>query len=288
MRSAFLALLVSLAACRAPVEHLSLETDAAPRAVQGELREPDPVASPEHPPEAVSSEVVSSALEDTSETHADTWGSEWRRFAREERRWSAHVSFPVWIGYSSFDLGSDPPLENLTTLSFVPTVDFVRTINENWLWAPYIGFGGGWLIDSDLGIAILTSGVRAEWVHHVDDRTAVRFVPGIRYDANLTREDNLLGDWGRLEVAVELRRAFGTDDDSFAPGLYAQSFWFWDDIELEIIGITPETTEGQTEVGLSFGFREPLEVFGVGLPRMFVGYRFGDGIDTFAIRFGDL
>lgn len=206
----------------------------------------------------------------------------------DAREWSVRYKFPVGVGFTQFDLGAG--LDNLTTLSVVPTAEFARPIGRDWTLLPFVGFGGGWFIDDGKGVAIFTTGVQADWSHAVDERTLVRVVPRIRYDANLNRPDGLLGDWGRVDLALELRHALGDSDDAvrFDPGIYLQGFWFWDDIDFEVPGQTPDGANDQKEVGLSFGTRDPFKVFGLPLPRVFVGYRFGDGIETFKIRFGKL
>ena len=155
--------------------------------------------------------------------------------------------------------------------------------------APFAGVGGGWLIEDGQGIAILSSGLRAEFAQPFGEHYVARALPRLRYDANLSRRDGLLGDWGRVDVALELLRSFGTGTRRrFQPGIYTQAFWYWDDIELDVVGVTPGIADDQLEVGVSLGSTTPYEILGLPLPRLFLGYRFNEDLQAFVISFGQL
>jgi len=207
-----------------------------------------------------------------------------------DRSWHVRYRFPVVIGYTDFELGSGEALDSLATLALVPTADFVRPLTDEWTLIPFLGLGAGWLLNDDAGVVILTGGVRAEWVRRLDEANELRVLPRVRYDANLNQPDGLLGDWGRADVAVELRHAFGIPGDAmrFEPGLYAQGFYFWDEVEFDVPGLTPDSIQTQLELGLSLGVREPIEFLWWDLPRVYIGVRSGDGAETLSLRFGEL
>lgn len=206
------------------------------------------------------------------------------------REWSIRYKLPVLVGVADFDTVADASLDSLSFLAVVPTVEFVRPLDREWTLIPFLGLGAGMLFDGDDAIAILTMGLRGEWTRPVGEDSLVRVLPRLRYDANLNRPDGLLGDWGSLDLAVELRRAFGRRGGAarFQPGIYAQSFWFWNDVEFDVPGLTPDAIHGQVEVGLSLGTDQPARVLGFGLPRIFIGVREGDGLQTLNVRFGEL
>ncbi len=111
-----------------------------------------------------------------------------------------------------------------------------------------------------------------------------------RYDAALTPRNGLLGDWGSLTAALEFRRSFGAPRGGprFQPGVYAQGFWFWDPVELEIEGVTPSFLDNQREFGISLGASTPYKILGINVPRVFLGVRVGEGVQTLRLRFGRL
>jgi len=208
----------------------------------------------------------------------------------EDTSWSVRYRFPLVLGYTDFQPLEGEALKSLTTLALVPRVEFIRPLDENWTLIPFVGVGGGWLVDDEVAILILTSGVRAEWVRRYDEVSELRIVPRIRYDANLNEPDGFLGDWGRLDLSVELRRALGGPGDRLRvePGIYALGYWFWDDIDFDVPGLAPKSIDDQFEFGISLGTRDPIKVFGFKLPRVYIGLRSGDQADTVSIRFGEI
>ena len=206
--------------------------------------------------------------------------------------WHPTVDFryPFRIGFADFDFGDGEALDSVTAVSFIPTADFYFELDREWTLIPFLGLGGGWLIDDSSGILIASTGVRALYVHALDSRTSVRVQPRLRYDVNMNQPDGLLGDLGQTDLVLELRHALGAPEDTWAlePGLYGQGFWFWDDIEFEVPGLTPDSIENQLEFGVSLAPRNPITVLGFELPRVFVGYRFGNSVRILEIRFGEL
>ncbi|MEM6671768.1 MAG: hypothetical protein AAF726_02930 [Planctomycetota bacterium] len=204
--------------------------------------------------------------------------------------WEPQFRVPFGIAYADFSLGDGAALDSLTAVSAVPTIDLPVPLSKDWTLTPFMGAGAGLLVDEGLGVWIVSSGVRAEWLRRVGDHLLLRFQPRIRYDINVNRRDNLLGDWGRTDISAEIRYAPDADRSRirFEPGLYAQAFWYFDDIDFDIPAVTPESVDNQIEIGFSLGTREPVRVFGIRIPRVYLGYRFGGGVEVTEIRFGDL
>lgn len=100
----------------------------------------------------------------------------------------------------------------------------------------------------------------------------------------------MLGDWGSFDAAVEVRRDFGAPREGprFQGGLYVQVFRFWDPVELNIAGVSPEVVENQAEFGISLGSTSAFRLWGIVLPRVFIGAFDGDGVSGVRIRFGRL
>lgn len=207
-----------------------------------------------------------------------------------ERAWSLQSSYEFVLGHTDFELGRGRFLDSVTTVALIPTFDLVRPIGEEWKLIPFIGLGMGWLVDADQEVVILTSGVRAEWSRNLSEDLEVLVFPRLRYDANLNRADGLLGDWGRGDLALELRRTFGESGQPvrIQGGVYAQGFWYFDDIDFDVDGLAPDSVDGQLEFGISLGTQEPVELLGITLPRTYLGFATGDGLQAYVLRFGAL
>lgn len=210
--------------------------------------------------------------------------------------WNLRLSFPFSIGLTDFDLDAGIDLDNVSTVSGVPTLEFIVPVDDRWTLLPFFGAGGATAVgdqkttSGESSIGILTGGLRAQrWQPFAARYVSVVSVQA-RYDAALTPRDGLLGDWGSLTGAVEFRRSFGAarDEPRFQAGIYAQGFWFWDPVELEIEGVTPSFLHRQKELGISLGGSRPVRVFGITLPRVFLGVRGGEGVRSLQLRFGRL
>ena len=211
--------------------------------------------------------------------------------------WGAHLTFPVGIGWTTFDL-SNISLDQVATVSVVPTVEFIVPLDEGerWTLLPFVGLGGAVQFgDNDLIgnknlIGLLNGGVQLMRWQPFAERYSSIFRAGIRYDAALTSRNGLLGDWGSFDLVAELRRAFGErgDEPRFEPGIYAHGISYWDPIELEINGVTPTSIDNQLELGISLGSTSRFEILGLGVPRVFIGFRFEEDLQSVFIRFGRL
>ncbi len=214
-----------------------------------------------------------------------------------EEGWGAHLTFPVRIGWTSFDL-SNISLDQVASLAVVPRVEFILPLDESrrYTLLPFVGLGGalqtgdGDLIGGNDALGLATGGVQVmRWQPFAERYTSI-FRAGVRYDAALTSRNGLLGDWGSGDLVAELRRAFGEpgDEPRFEPGIYARGIWYWDPIELEITGVTPVSIHNQLEFGISLGSTSRFEVLGIAIPRVFVGFRFEDNLQGVHILFGRL
>ncbi len=210
--------------------------------------------------------------------------------------WDLRLTFPFSIGLTEFNLDAGIDLDSVSTVSVVPTLEFIVPVDEKWTFLPFAGAGGAAAVgdqkpvSGESTIGILTGGLRAQRWQPFAERYVSALAVEARYDAALTSRNGLLGDWGSLTGAVEFRRSFGAPRDGprFQPGLYAKGYWFWDPVELEIEGVTPSFLNNQKEFGISLGSSKPYKVWGIKVPRVFLGVRLGEGVRSLRIGFGRL
>ena len=214
----------------------------------------------------------------------------------EERNWDLRLKFPISVGLTQFDLGSGIDLDNVSTISVVPRLEFIIPIDDRWTLLPFAGVGGAAALGDRKAVSdenflwLVTGGLRAQRWQSFSDRYVSVLATEVRYDAALTSRNGLLGDWGSLTGVAELRRSFGAPRDGprFQAGIYGKGYWFWDPIELEIAGVTPSFLHKQKEFGISLGSSTPYRIWGINLPRVFIGVRLGDRVRSLHITFGRL
>lgn len=212
------------------------------------------------------------------------------------RKWGLRLQLPFSIGLTRFDLSSGVSLDDLATLAFVPTAEFIVPLNPRWALLPFVGLGGAIqlgereLVGGSRVLGFVTGGLRVQRWQPFAERYAFVLMSQIRYDVTLTGGGGLLDDSGRFDAALELRRAFGAPREGprFQAGIYAQGFWFWDPVELRVAGVSPSIIDDERQIGISLGTTSPYKLWIIPLPRVFVGYGVGDGLKVLRIRFGRL
>lgn len=211
------------------------------------------------------------------------------------RSWGVSLLLPINIGITSFTFDGNFSLSNLSTLGIVPIGEFVIPINDRWTMQPFAGLGVAWTTGAEevIGSKLLklaTAGLRMTRWQNFSDRYWFGLTGNLRYDEVLSGRSGPLGDWGNLEVAVELRRSFGQPRERvrFTGGLYLQGRYFWDPVEISIPGITTDYVYDQLEVGVSLGTDEPYKLLGITLPRVFIGYFVSKELKGVRFHFGRL
>lgn len=207
--------------------------------------------------------------------------------------WGAQLWFPTTVSWTRFDFSTGISVDDLAVLALQPTLELVIPLSDTWTLLPYFGpgfalqNGGEELAADNTLLGVVSGGLRATRWQRAGSRTWLGLIGEVRHDSALTREDGLLGDWGSLKVAVELRRDLGRLGPGLRlqGGLYFQALHFWDPVQIEIVGLTPEEVSDQIEAGVSLGTARPFEVLGLELPRVFLGVRQGDDVTSFLVRF---
>ena len=214
----------------------------------------------------------------------------------EGKSWGLHLMLPVTLGITAFNLSDAFSLDNVATIGIVPTAEFLIPMNEYWTLQPYLGAGAGWQTGSaelEGGtnlIGLYTAGLRTTRWEGIWKRYWFGVIGDVNYTGVLGGEGGVLGDWGSVSIASELRRNFGAPREGarFQGGVYGQAYYYWDPVELNISGVSPELVTNTFELGVSLGSTSPYKVLGITIPRMFLGFFTGDGVDGVRIRFGRL
>lgn len=223
---------------------------------------------------------------------------EWRLRERQaagegrEARAGLTLTLPVTLGF--FDFRLEDMLESglpsdIATLSFVPGLRWDLEVGRDWQLQPFVEAGIARDRSSDLRSRVATVGATADRyrsspsgtlrVHHAFEyaHAAVHGLPA---------DDFALWVSG-VEVVRPLpvqpgRRAF-----DWAP--YAAARWYADPPGVPLLANATSrgVTRLQGEIGVSFGAVEPLRVGGVALPRIGLGWRFGDRLSVVRLVIGE-
>lgn len=223
---------------------------------------------------------------------------EWRLREREadtedrKGRAGLTLTLPVTLGF--FDFRLEDVLESglprdIATLSFVPGLRWDLTVGDGWQLQPFIEAGIARDRRSDLRSKVATVGATADRVrpsqagllrvHHSFEyaHASIDGVPG---------DDFALWVSG-LELTRPLPAGPGRRAFDWAP--YGALRWYADAPAVPLLASAPSrgVTRLQGEIGVSLGTVEPLRIAGVTLPRVGLGWRFGDRLSVVRLVIGE-
>ena len=211
---------------------------------------------------------------------------------RDDERAGLVLTLPVTLGF--FDFKVEDILESglpsdLSTLSFVPGLRWEIGIGEHWEVQPFVEAGVARDRSNSLQASVATLGAT------VDRRSESRH-GALRWHHSLAYAHSRIDgagsdDFALLVSGIELTRPLDTRIGDvaldFAP--YAALRWYPDAPSVPLLASAPTggVTRLQGELGITLGTAEPLRIAGVTLPRIGLGYRFGEDLSVFRLVIGE-
>jgi hypothetical protein len=209
--------------------------------------------------------------------------------ADEDARVRTRLTLPVTFGLLDFKPGDvlDTGLpEDLDALSIVPGVALDVAVTEDWQLEPFAEAGIARDAASEIDQRVYSAGLRSrvDFTYGDTDWEAYQELVHVAVEQKTLDTSD---DFTRLRIGLSGRRPFATAFEGKRPDFLAYGF-------LEVFTdppAGPADTEGeggglQMEVGITFGATEPLRLWRVPLPRVGLGYRFGNGLSVFRVVFG--
>jgi len=213
----------------------------------------------------------------------------WNYREPSETQWGVRLLMPITLGfydYSVEDVLQTPLPRSLDTLSFVPGVELSRLAHHDWHLSLFAQGGIAKERTSTADALTWAVGSGAERSFDLDQWR-------LRYQARLVYAETLFKD--RPNDAM-MRLSNGLEARSPLPvsirgrvldyGLYALNEWYLRRPDPPLDASSGSVTAVQWEVGLTFGSAEQLYVWKIPLPRLGIGYRFGDSLSVLRVVFG--
>lgn len=207
-----------------------------------------------------------------------------------ETHWPGlRVTLPVCVGFfdlKASDVEESGRSDDFASASFVPGVALEFPVYPIWTLEPFVELGVAMDLREDRHAWVYTAGLKSVVEPPAGDfglRVGNRLVyvgahtPGSEYDE----------DFATLETGVELRRAVPLHVARHAldGGVYAMNYLYLEPTEL-IVNDEPLEVGVQWELGLTLGTRTPVDLWRFKVPRLGIGYRFGDGVSAVRIVIG--
>ena len=200
------------------------------------------------------------------------------------------LTLPVTLGFLDFepvDVVDTGLPESLDSMSFVPGLVLEVVVSPSWRLEPFVEVGIARDRTSDLDQRIYAAGLRSLYDLTVR-ATSWQLYDELLYTSVDQRSLDRSDDFTRLRLGVTARRPFdvagyGRRADYL---VYGFSDLFVDKPESPLNGEDRERSDAHFELGVTFGATEPLRLWRIPLPRIGLGYRFGDGLSVYRLVFG--
>jgi len=200
------------------------------------------------------------------------------------------LKLPVTIGIADFkpiDVVESGLPEGLDSLSFVPGVEVQIAVSENWQLEPFIEAGVARDLSNELDQHVYAGGLRSVYGF---DRGDTRWELSQEVLHVIVEEEatGLRDDCTRLRLGATARRSLnaeiaGRQTDYLVYGVVDAY------TDLPAGPASGEDDDGggaQVELGVSFGTVETWRIWHMPVPRIGLGYRFGDDLSAIRLVLG--
>ena len=208
-----------------------------------------------------------------------------------EARVSASLTLPVTLGFLDFepmDVVETGLPESVDSLSFVPGLALDVMLSPRWRLQPFVEAGIARDRASDLDQRIYAVGLRSLYdLSH--GSTDWQLYDEVLHTAVEQRSLDRTDDFTRLRLGATARRPFGVVGEGGRADYLVYAFAdLFPDLPDSLVNGEQDGNggEAQFEFGITFGATEPLRWWRIPLPRIGLGYRFGDDLSVYRLVFG--
>lgn len=180
----------------------------------------------------------------------------------------------------------DNGLEQVNMTALMGGMEMLHTFGHNHLVRPFFDIGGGTDSDSGKEVLLLAGGVRTEFIF-AGRRFFYGLEPGFewtnRAGADLEDRSNF-----NPFITLSARRVLGFTIAGHQPdgGVFLEAGYDFNALELSTVRSTRDAVNTNYEVGVGLGFSQSHpKIWFVRVPRIRIGYRFGD-VEGWRLRLG--
>ena len=200
------------------------------------------------------------------------------------------LRLPVTIGVIDFDY-FDPIFptvpDRFETLTFVPGIQSIYQVNDNWRLSPFIDFGIGHDFETDNNAYIYGAGLNSLFVFKYE-KFNLEIYNEFLFAGNTTDIDGVRNEFSRFQTGINFQfpldfKAWGRDP---AISVYYLNYIYFNRLEFLRYLNEPIEIAVQNEVGITFDTTPDMKLVGIPFSRIGLGYRFGNDVDVVRLVFG--
>lgn len=208
----------------------------------------------------------------------------------DEARWRVRLTLPLTVGFLDFqplDVIETGLPEDLDSVSFVPGVELEYAVDEHWRLQQFAEAGIARDRQSAVDQRVYSLGLRGLYDAArgpVDWQGYGELVRVVVEQTELDRRD----DFTRLRVGASARRPFEVDAPGRRADFLAYGFIeaYTDTPSGPADSVRHDGDDLQFEVGFTLGTTQTVRVWGIPLPRIGFGYRFGQDLSVYRVVLG--
>ena len=212
----------------------------------------------------------------------------WLRRLSGERTLGLRLRLTGVIAFADFERLEEFDIESVRVGGVIPGIEFLIRLGSRSMLRPYLDMGIG-LTNSEIDrIFTAAVGIRTEHVFPWH-RWELGLEPRAQVGWGDAGQDLVDGGYGAIGLKADARYPLGFQIGGQTPdvGMYVEPFFFPDGIVLETTEGARASIDTQFEVGVTLGFRYLApKIWFIRVPRLGVGYQFGDGFSGLRIRIG--
>lgn len=214
----------------------------------------------------------------------------WTMRLPQEHRPGIKFKFPVTLGFYDFralDITEGKLPDSVATLSVIPGAEFLFPVRENWSLTPYADLGAGWDLSRSEQTWIWSGGLESQ-ARFSKGQTETTLGNNLQYAAYTVPGENDKGNFLVLETGLDLQRPIRMTSRGHTSrfSVYLMNQAYFNELEIfryqdNILGI-----QLQYEVGVTWIPDKAIRLWLLDIPRIGLGYRFGDGLAAFRLVLG--
>ena len=207
------------------------------------------------------------------------------------RSWEEHpvglrLRLAATFAVNDLEYVLDNGLEQVNMTALTAGMEMLHTFGNNHMVRPFFDIGGGSDANSGQEVLLLTGGLRTEFIF-AGSRFFYGLEPGFEW-TNRTGAD--LEDRSSFNpfITLSARRVLGFTVAGHQPdgGVFLEAGYDFNALELSSVRSTRDAVNTNYEVGVGFGFSQTHpKIWFVRVPRIRIGYRFGD-LEGWRLRLG--
>lgn len=212
----------------------------------------------------------------------------WLRRFEGERTLGLRLRLTGVIAYADFEQIEEFDIESVRIGGVIPGIEFLWRLGPRSMLRPFLDVGIG-LTNTEIDrLVAAVVGLRTEFVFPWR-RWELGLEPRAQVGWGKAGEDLVDAAYGLVGIKADARYPLGFRIGGQVPdiGAYVDTGWYPDGIQFETTTGRRTEVDSQFEVGITLGFRYLApKIWFIRVPRLGVGYRFGDGLTGLRIRIG--